>query len=158
MYVCFGKNCVTYGRMLMVQTAGTGWNCCSEMSVSSAVRVCWVLHYFCSVFVRNCCVIKLSFVKLGCVVVVVVVSFSCMELCVLTAEVQILKFFFNFPSLWFADMLVTLVLIKLGRLSLYQLKAGKWGCNFVSHLHYSGHINVLTLRLTIIMWKSSIFM
>jgi hypothetical protein len=32
-YVCFGKNCVMYGRMLIVQTTGTGYNCCSERSV-----------------------------------------------------------------------------------------------------------------------------
>ena len=62
------------------------------------------------------------------------ISLSCMKLCPRTAEVQHLKLFVTFPSLSFTNMLVTLVLINLGRSSLYQLKAGKWGCNFVSHL------------------------
>jgi hypothetical protein len=45
-YVCFGKNCVMYGRMLLVQTTVIGCNCWFGRFVCSALLVWLVLLYF----------------------------------------------------------------------------------------------------------------
>jgi len=61
---------------------------------------------------------------------------------------------FSFPPPpWFTNMLVTVVLINLGRLSLYQLKAGYRAVILCLIYNIQGHINGLTLSLTLIMWN-----
>ena len=113
--------------------------------VTAGLGGLWVLYCgfagFCFIFIM-CLYFTLVFYKLSlcqkcmCVYIYILlkICLSFIRLCPLTPKVQYFEFFFSFPSFSFTNMLVTIVLINLGRSPLYKLEAGKWGCNFVSHL------------------------
>jgi hypothetical protein len=82
------------------------------------VWVRWVLLDFLGVFVLHCCVIQTQFLsKLDIWIYIYIHTHT-------HIYIYIYKYIY-------------LASINLGISSLYRLKAGKWGCNFISHLYYS---------------------